>query len=82
MVRWRLGEVLKERKWTAYRLVMESGLKAPTVYRIARSRGPVRRIDGRTLDRICAALDVQPREVLEFVSDERVRRWAGIPGGA
>ncbi len=73
MVRWRVGELLKERKWSAYRLVRESGLTPPVVYRIARAKGQVKRVEGRTLDALCLALGVGPGELLEYVPDKRKR---------
>lgn len=67
MVRWRVADLLEARGWTAYRLVQESGLAPTVVYRIAKPGRPVMRVDGRTLDRLCATLGVGPGELLEYV---------------
>jgi putative transcriptional regulator len=69
-VRWRVGELLKERKLTAYWLVQESGLPTTTVYRVAKARGQVKRIDGVTLDALCRALNVTPGDLLQYQPDK------------
>jgi DNA-binding Xre family transcriptional regulator len=70
-VKWRVRELLKERNWTRYRLVQESGLPSTTVYRISESEDQVRRVDGLTLDALCAAFNVGPGELLEYVKTEK-----------
>jgi putative transcriptional regulator len=74
MVRWRVGDILKARDWTAYRLVQESGLPTTTVYRIAKARGQVKRVDGKTLDALCGALGVGPGELLEYLPEKKGKR--------
>ena len=71
MVRWRVGELLKAKRWTRYRLVQESGLATTVVYRIAKSKGQVKRVDGRTLDALCVALGVGPGDLLEYTPDSK-----------
>ena len=71
MVRWRVGELLKAKKWTRYRLVQESGLAVTVVYRIASSRGQIKRVDGRTLDALCTAFGVGPGDLLEYIPDSK-----------
>jgi putative transcriptional regulator len=73
VIRLRLAAVLKQRDWTPYRLAQETGLTVPTVYRLANPDAQFGRITVDTLDRLCAALRVQPGELLEWVPD---------PGGA
>ena len=74
MVRWRLGEALRKRGWTAYRLSRETGITMPAVYRLARDRGQMGRVEGRTLDKLCAALECQPGDLLEHVLDKPKRK--------
>jgi DNA-binding Xre family transcriptional regulator len=62
-VRWRVGDLLKERKLTAYWLVQKSKLPTTTFYRVAKARGQVKRIDGQTLEALCAAFGVGPGEL-------------------
>jgi putative transcriptional regulator len=74
MVRWRLAELLKEREWTSYRLAKESGLAPPVVYRLATRGREVKRVDGRTLDALCATLEVGPGELLEYIPEAAKRK--------
>ncbi len=69
MIRFRLAKLLKERGWTAYRLAQETGLTIPTAYRLADPDQEFGRFTGDTLDRLCAALGVQPGALLEFVPE-------------
>ena len=71
MVRWKIHDLLKKRGWTAYRLAQETGLTVPAVYRLAKQRAQMGRVEGSTLDRLCDALGVQPGELLEHISDKR-----------
>ncbi len=73
MVRWRVAELLEEREWTVYRLVQESQLAPTVVYRIAKPGKEVLRVDGRTLDVLCATLKVGPGDLLEYVPDKAKR---------
>lgn len=71
MVRWRVADLLKQRGWTAYRLVQVAGISPTVVYRLAKSKQQVKRVDGKTLDALCAALGVGPGELLEYVPDRK-----------
>jgi DNA-binding Xre family transcriptional regulator len=67
VIRFHLGAVLKQKGWTPYRLSQETGLTVPTAYRLADPTLDFGRFTADTLDRLCAALEVQPGELLEFV---------------
>jgi CheY-like chemotaxis protein/DNA-binding Xre family transcriptional regulator len=67
MVRWRVADLLKERQWSTYRLVQESGLAHPLVYRIAKAGRQVERVSGNTLDALCRTFGVGPGELFEYV---------------
>ena len=71
MIRWRLRDVLRKRGWTAYRLARETGLTMPSVYRHARQKVRVGRVESETLDRFCAALKCQPGDLLEYIPEQR-----------
>lgn len=71
MVRWKIHALLKKRGWTAYRLAQETGLTIPAVYRLAKQRAQMGRVEGSTLDRLCDALGVQPGELLEHIPEKR-----------
>lgn len=74
MIRFRLAAILKRRGWTPYRLSQLTGLTAPTAYRLADPDLIFGRFTADTLDRLCAALDVQPGDLLEYVPEKKRRR--------
>jgi DNA-binding Xre family transcriptional regulator len=51
-----------------------TGLTVPTAYRLADPTLRFGRFTADTLDRICAALDVQPGQLLEWVPEKKRRR--------
>lgn len=69
MLRFRLAAILKEKGWTPYRLSQVTGLSAPTAYRLADPDHQFGRFTADTLDRICAALQIQPGELLEWLPE-------------
>lgn len=74
MIRFHLASLLKRRGWTPYRLAQETGLTVPAAYRLADPDLQFGRFTADTLDRLCAALDVQPGELLEWTPDGAGRR--------
>lgn len=74
MIRFQLAAILERKGWTPYRLARETGLTVPTAYRLADPTLQFGRFTAETLDRICAALDVQPGQLLEWVPDKKRRR--------
>lgn len=74
MIRFHLASVLKRKGWTPYRLSQETGLTVPTAYRLADPTLVFGRFTADTLDRLCAALDVQPGALLEYVPTKRRQR--------
>ena len=73
VIRFQLAAVLKRKGWTPYRLSQETGLTVPTTYRLADPEMEFGRFTADTLDRLCAALEVQPGELLEWVPDRKRR---------
>lgn len=71
MIRFHLAAILKQKGWTPYRLARETGLTVPTAYRLADPALQFGRFTAETLDRLCAALNVQPGELLEWVPDKK-----------
>ena len=69
LIRLRLADVLADRGWTPYRLARETGLTVPTAYRLANTSIRFGRFTAETLDRLCAALGVQPGDLLEWIPD-------------
>ena len=66
MIRLRVREHLRKRGWTAYRLAKEAGFSITLAYRLARRDGRFKRLDHRTLDRLCAVFRCQPGDLLEW----------------
>jgi len=58
---------------TAHALSKAAGIPRTTAYRLARDRH-VKRFDTRTIDRLCAALGVQPGDLFEYVPEKASRR--------
>jgi putative transcriptional regulator len=73
VIHFHLAAVLKRKGWTPYRLSQATGLTVPTAYRLADPDMTFGRFTADTLDRLCAALEVQPGELLEWVPDRRAR---------
>jgi DNA-binding Xre family transcriptional regulator len=67
VIRFHLAAILEQRNWTPYRLAKETGLTGPAAYRLAAPGQEFGRFTTDTLDRLCAALDVQPGMLLEWV---------------
>jgi len=65
MIRSRLAAILTAQGRTPYWLAKAAGMTVPGAYQIAHQEEMHFRAE--TLDRICAALNVQPGDVLEYV---------------
>ena len=74
MIRFRLAEALKRKGWTPYRLSQVTGLTVPTAYRLADPDLRFGRFTTDTLDRLCAALGVQPGDLLTWAPETKKRR--------
>jgi putative transcriptional regulator len=74
VIRFHLARILHQKGWSPYRLARTTGLTVPTAYRLADPTLRFGRFTVDTLDRLCAALNVQPGDLLEFVPDEAARR--------
>jgi DNA-binding Xre family transcriptional regulator len=74
LIRFHLAAILERKGWTPYRLARVTGLTVPTAYRLADPELQFGRFTADTLDRLCAALGVQPGELLEWVPEKRSRR--------
>jgi putative transcriptional regulator len=74
VIRFRLASILQQKGWSPYRLARMTGLTVPTAYRLADPTLRFGRFTADTLDRLCAALDVQPGDLLEWMPDDAARR--------
>ncbi|KJD44707.1 putative transcriptional regulator [Paenibacillus sp. RC254] len=70
MIKFMVDEMLKDREMTMYALAKKSGIRPNTISQWVSDGGAdVKSITLDTLDRICAALDCQPGELLKYVKD-------------
>lgn len=64
-IRWKLKEVAAKAGVTGYGLALKTGLTRQAIYHLMRK--PVAdRVDAETLAKLCAALDCQPGDLLEY----------------
>ena len=68
-VRLNVAKLLKKRGMTAYQLAKASGLPIASAYRLARAGGTFRRIEARTVDKLCKALHCRPGDLFVFTHD-------------
>lgn len=68
VIEFRLAKILKQRRWSAYKLAKESGIPQPTVYRLlSDTAARDARISLRTLDSLCTTLECGVGDLLKFV---------------
>ncbi len=72
MIKFRLNEMLKEREQTLYWLWKQTGIRYATIWQMG--KGDVSRLNLDALDRICAALECQPGELLVRVETPKKRK--------
>ena len=68
MVRLCLDKYLDKRGITRYELAKRTDIKFQTIDRYYKNR--VVRYDNYILDRICAALECSPSDIIEYVKDD------------
>ncbi len=79
MVRLRIAELLAEREMSAYRLAKRAGLSLSTIYRLTGRKGHFHRIEARTLDYLCAALQCLPGDLLVRCASAEVKPTLDSP---
>lgn len=72
----RLREERKARGWTVNELALRAGMERPNLSRVESARG---NISVRTICRICFAMGMTFRELLECRQDDREERQNDIP---
>lgn len=66
IVYYKLDKLLKERKITKSQLCNDTGISTNVVSKISKNQG----FKTETIDRLCEYLQVQPSEIMEWVSNE------------
>lgn len=69
MVRLNIAALMRKRGMTAYELAKRSGLPISSAYRLARPNGSFRRIEARTVDRLCKVLQCRPGDLFVYTHD-------------
>jgi putative transcriptional regulator len=67
MIKLKLGEMLDERKMTAYALHIKSGLHQSVISKIKRNMSKALQLD--VLDTLCKALECQPGELIAYENE-------------
>lgn len=68
-IRYHLKALLADKNMTQKELAEATGIRPPTISAIC--VGSVKQFPMNALDKICAVLDCQPGELLEYVPDEK-----------
>lgn len=77
MIRIELEKMLERRGISAYGLAKKSGLHQSVVSKLRNNKSAALRLD--VLDKVCAALDCQPGDILVRVADETAEETPAAP---
>ena len=69
MIQFKLREMLKKRGMTQMELVEKTEIRQPTLSAI--STGKIKTLPVSVIDRICAALDCQPGDIMEYIPNDK-----------
>jgi putative transcriptional regulator len=72
VIKWRLAAVMADREIDYKELASMTGLAATTVSTHKNRKQMPARLDSRTLNAYCIALDCQPGELMRYVKDKEV----------
>lgn len=70
MIKFKVKVMLAIRDMTQKELAQRTGIRPPTISAIC--TGTIKQIPVDVLDRICAALDCQPSDLMEYVKEAAV----------
>ena len=68
MIKFRVKVMLALREMTQKELAERTGIRPPTISAIC--LGTVKHLPIEALDKICAVLDCQPADIMEYVRDD------------
>ncbi len=68
MIKFRVKVMLAMREMTQKELAERTGIRPPTISAIC--LGTVKHLPIEALDKICAVLDCQPADIMEYVKDD------------
>lgn len=70
MILWNIKPWVDARGWSIMKFAEVAGIAYPTAYGLYQGR--VNRIDLTTLDKVCAALEVEPGKLFRRFADELI----------
>ena len=68
MIKFTVKVMLAKREMTQKELADRTGIRPPTISAIC--TGSIKHLPVEALNKICAALDCQPADIMEFIPDE------------
>ena len=71
MIKFKVKVMLAVREMTQKGLAQKTGIRPPTISAIC--TGSIKHLPVDALDKICAVLDCQPADLVEYVPDEPVQ---------
>ena len=71
MIKFKVKVMLAVREMTQKDLAQKTGIRPPTISAIC--TGSIKHLPVDALDKICAVLDCQPADLVEYVPDEPVQ---------
>ena len=71
MIKFKVKVMLAVREMTQKDLAQKTGIRPPTISAIC--TGSIKHLPVDALDKICAVLDCQPADLVEYVPDEGVQ---------
>jgi len=71
MIKFKVKVMLAVREMTQKQLADRTGIRPPTISAIC--TGSIKHLPVDALDKICAVLDCQPADLVEYVPDEAVQ---------
>lgn len=71
MIKFKVKVMLAVREMTQKDLAQKTGIRPPTISAIC--TGSIKHLPVDALDKICAVLDCQPADLVEYVPDEAVQ---------
>lgn len=68
-IKWKLNQIMFERNIKNYQLVEMTGLHPNTISKLKNCREMPNRLEHKSLDAICRALDIQPGDLMAYETD-------------
>lgn len=70
MIKWNLAQLMLDRRIKTGEIASKTGLHGSTVSKLKALEEMPARLDRKTLDKLCKALECQPGDLLKYVPDD------------